>query len=170
MGKSSARGTDSRTAVVTRGSGVVRGKSGPQVARPGVEASRCTALEAALRIAQGKSTAVKLAEACLTRIEEREKEVEAWAYIDRSQVLKQARERDKESARSLLHGVPVGVKDIIDTYDMPTEYGSSIYRGHRPQRDAACVAMLREAGLRNHGQDGHRQAHRFSLGAHTKPA
>ena len=54
--------------------------------------------------------------------------------------------RDGEPARGPLHGIPVGVKDVIDTADMPTAYGSPIYAGHRPERDADCVAWLREAG------------------------
>jgi amidase len=97
-------------------------------------------------VARGKHTAVRLAETCLARIEAREKDVRAWAHIDPEQVLAQARARDREAPRSALHGIAVGVKDIIDTCDMPTEYGSPIYAGHRPKADAACVALLREAG------------------------
>ena len=108
--------------------------------------NQCPAAELAAKVAQGKCTAVELAEACLARIEERENEVQAWTHIDPEQVFTQARACDKEQPRSALHGVPIGIKDIIDTYDMPTEYGSPIYAGHRPQADAACVAMLREAG------------------------
>ena len=93
-----------------------------------------------------KGNAAKLAESCLARIELREKDVQAWAHIDPEQVLAQARARDREPPRSALHGVPVAIKDIIDTCDMPTEYGSPIYVGHRPRADAACVALLREAG------------------------
>jgi len=72
--------------------------------------------------------------------------VRAWAFIEPDQVLAQARALDRMPARSRLHGVPVGIKDIIDTADLPTEYGSPIYRGHRPKADAACVALLRRAG------------------------
>lgn len=97
-------------------------------------------------VARGKDTAVRLAEACLARIDSREKDVQAWAHVDSELVLAQAHARDKEAPRSALHGVPVGIKDIIDTYDLPTEYGSPIYAGHRPKADAACVALLREAG------------------------
>ena len=110
------------------------------------ETNRYSAVEAATLIASGKLTAVKLAEDCLARIEAREAAVQAWAYIDPRQVLAQARARDAESPRSPLHGVPVAIKDIIDTADMPTEYGSPIYAGHRPRADAACVALLRNAG------------------------
>src|SRR6185436_9780034 len=55
--------------------------------------------------------------------------------------------RASETARRrALHGVPVGIKDVIDTADMPTEYNSPIYRGHQPKWDAACVTLLRRAG------------------------
>jgi Asp-tRNA(Asn)/Glu-tRNA(Gln) amidotransferase A subunit family amidase len=100
-------------------------------------------LQCAMR---GKRTAVALAKACLARTEARERDVQAWAHLDPEQVLAQAHGRDNEHPRSALHGVPVAVKDIIDTCDMPTGYGSPIYAGHQPKADAACVALLREAG------------------------
>ena len=102
--------------------------------------------ETAAAIAQGKHTAVEFAEACLARIAGRDSDVQAWEFVDPDYVLAQARERDREPPRWPLHGVPIGVKDIIDTHDMPTGYGSPIYDGHRPRTDAACVALLREAG------------------------
>jgi len=98
------------------------------------------------RLPPQKRTALRLAEACLARIAERERDVQAWACIDPEHVLAQARARDAEAPRGPLHGIPVAVKDIIDTCDLPTEYGSPIYAGHRPRADAACVALLREAG------------------------
>ncbi len=70
----------------------------------------------------------------------------AWAYVDRAKVLEQARALDKSPRRSRLHGVPFGIKDIIDTADLPTEYNSPIYRGHQPKADAACVTLLKRAG------------------------
>lgn len=87
-----------------------------------------------------------LVSACLERIAQREREVHAWAYLDQERALAEARQRDREAPRSALHGVPVGIKDVIDTADMPTEYNSPIYRGHQPKWDAACVALLRRAG------------------------
>ena len=98
------------------------------------------------QLTRGRRSAIRLAEACLARVEAREKDVLAWAHIDPEQVLAQARARDKEPPRSALHGVPFAIKDIIDTCDMPTGYGSPIYAGHQPKADAACVALLREAG------------------------
>lgn len=105
-----------------------------------------TAAEAARRIARGQLTSVALVSACLERIAARERDVQAWAFLDAELALKQARARDHESPRSVLHGVPVGIKDVIDTADMPTEYNSPIYRGYQPRWDAACVALLRQAG------------------------
>jgi Asp-tRNA(Asn)/Glu-tRNA(Gln) amidotransferase A subunit family amidase len=105
-----------------------------------------SASEAAAAIAAGKLSSQALVEACLERIAQREDEVRAWAHIDPAQALEQARQRDRERPRSRLHGIPVGVKDVIDTCDMPTEYGSPIYKGHRPACDAACVAQVRELG------------------------
>jgi len=105
-----------------------------------------SATEAARRIAAGEATAEALAAACLERIAERDEAVRAWAFIHAKQALAEARELDRMPRRSPLHGVPFGLKDIIDTADLPTEYNSPIYRGHRPRADAACVALLRQAG------------------------
>lgn len=105
-----------------------------------------SAAEAARRIESGELSAEKLAAACLERIALREPAVHAWAYVDREQVLAEARALDSMPRRSRLHGVPAGLKDIIDTADMPTGYGSPIYKGHRPRADAACAALLRRAG------------------------
>ena len=94
-----------------------------------------------------KATSRALVEACLERIDAREDEVHAWQYLDRDAALAQADARDSTPDRhGPLHGVPIGVKDIIDTADMPTTCGSPIYDGHRPGRDAACVTRLRAAG------------------------
>jgi Asp-tRNA(Asn)/Glu-tRNA(Gln) amidotransferase A subunit family amidase len=90
--------------------------------------------------------ALSATEACLARIAERDPVVGAWAHLDRDAALEAARACDATPPRTALHGVPVGVKDIIDTAGLPTEYGSPVYAGHRPVADAACVRMLREAG------------------------
>jgi Asp-tRNA(Asn)/Glu-tRNA(Gln) amidotransferase A subunit family amidase len=110
------------------------------------ELNRLSAAEAARRIAGGELTSEALVTAHLARIAAREPEVQAWAFMDPELAVRQARALDRESPRSPLHGVPVGIKDVIDTSDMPTEYNSPIYRGHRPPWDAACVSMLRRAG------------------------
>jgi Asp-tRNA(Asn)/Glu-tRNA(Gln) amidotransferase A subunit family amidase len=104
------------------------------------------AAEAARRIERGELTSEKLVAACLERIAEREAAVKAWAFLDPEQALAQARALDRGPRRGPLHGVPFGVKDVIDTADLPTEYNSPIYKGHRPKADAASVAALRAAG------------------------
>jgi len=76
----------------------------------------------------------------------RERVVHAWAHINPDAIIAEARRLDAASTRGPLHGEPIGVKDVIDTYDMPTQMGSPIYRGYRPAADASCVALLRGAG------------------------
>jgi amidase len=108
--------------------------------------TKISATEAAARIAAGKLKSEALVAACLERIGQREKDVRAWAHINPEVALAQARARDREPRRTRLHGIPVGVKDVLDTVDLPTEYGSPIYRGNRTSCDAACVAQVRELG------------------------
>jgi len=84
--------------------------------------------------------------ACLDRIAEREGDVGAFTYIAAEYALAQAAVADAQPPSGPLHGIPVAIKDIIDTHDMPTEHGSPIYSGSIPASDAACVAMLRRAG------------------------
>ncbi|HYL31737.1 MAG TPA: amidase [Stellaceae bacterium] len=98
------------------------------------------------RIAAGEATAESETRACLDRIAERESAVGAWAFLDPERAVAEARRRDQSHAKGPLHGVAVGIKDIFDTADMPTSYGSPIYAGHRPAADAACVALLRASG------------------------
>jgi len=104
-----------------------------------------TALDAARRIAGGSLTCEALTRQCLERIAEREPAVQAWQHLDPDAALEAARRIDG-SGTGPLKGLPVGVKDIIDTADMSTGYGSPLYEGHRPARDAACVALARHAG------------------------
>jgi amidase len=105
-----------------------------------------TVREAARQIAERRLTAETLTATYLDRIEAREPVVGAWQYLDREQVLAAARRRDAEPPRGPLHGIPIAVKDLIDTVDMPTAYGSPIYRGHRPAADASCVALAKASG------------------------
>jgi amidase len=105
-----------------------------------------TAREAARQIAERRITAEELAAAYIERIETREMVVGAWQYFDRDAALAAARRCDAEPPQGPLHGIPIAVKDLIDTVDMPTSYGSTIYRGHRPAADASCVALARAAG------------------------
>ncbi len=112
----------------------------------GFEASRLSAVELASRLRDRSLRALDLTEACLARIAELEPALHAWAAVDAELARRQARDLDAGPFRGPLHGLPVGFKDIIDTADLPTEYGSPIYRGHRPVADAACVALARRAG------------------------
>jgi Asp-tRNA(Asn)/Glu-tRNA(Gln) amidotransferase A subunit family amidase len=109
-----------------------------------------TACEASGRMARGELSAQELTSACLERIRNREPLVQAWAFLDPEHALAQARAADAMAKEGKgvgpLHGIPVGIKDIIDTADMPTEHGSAAFQGRRPEKDATCVAALRAAG------------------------
>jgi Asp-tRNA(Asn)/Glu-tRNA(Gln) amidotransferase A subunit family amidase len=105
-----------------------------------------SARDAAQEIAAGRLSAVALITVCLDRIAAREPVVGAWHHLDRGAALAAARRCDASAPSGPLHGVPIAVKDLIDTSDMPTGYGSAIYEGHRPVADAACVALARAAG------------------------
>ncbi len=107
------------------------------------ELSLTDAVEA---LKSGTLSARELVAECLARIAEREPIVRAWEYLDAERALQRARELDCQCRPGPLHGVPVAVKDIIDTADMPTRCGSPLYRNRRPSTDAWCVARLREAG------------------------
>ena len=91
-----------------------------------------TATEAARRIVEGVLTSERLVLDCLQRIEQRDDELKAWAFCDPDLALAQARAQDAMLASGMplspLHGVPIGIKDVIDTADQPTEYNSPIYR------------------------------------------
>lgn len=109
-----------------------------------------SASDAARAIAEGAVSSEQLVEACLARIRAAEPEVQAWQFLDPEHALTQARGRDADRSEGRpcgpLHGVPVGIKDIIDTTDMPTEDGTVLHAGRTPVRDAAVVAKLRTAG------------------------
>jgi Asp-tRNA(Asn)/Glu-tRNA(Gln) amidotransferase A subunit family amidase len=105
-----------------------------------------TVREAARQIADRRLSAEALVKVCLDHIQERETVVGAWQLIDRERALAAARRCDTEPPRGPLHGIPIAVKDLIDTADMPTSYGSPIYRDYRPAADASCVALARAAG------------------------
>jgi Asp-tRNA(Asn)/Glu-tRNA(Gln) amidotransferase A subunit family amidase len=105
-----------------------------------------TATDIVQAVRSGHTTCEAVAHACLEHIAAREPAVQAWQYLDPDRVLAQARALDQRRASGPLHGVPFGIKDIIDTFDLPTEYGSPIYQGHQPASDAACVALSRRAG------------------------
>ncbi len=105
-----------------------------------------SARDAAREIAAGRLSAEALVAACLEHIAAREPVVGAWHHLDRDAALAAARHCDASAPSGPLHGIPIAVKDLIDTSDMPTGYGSAIYQGHRPAADAACVALARASG------------------------
>jgi len=109
-----------------------------------------TALEARDGIARGEFSAIELCESYLMRIAAREPEIGAFAFLDEAQVRAAAKAADdyRGTGRSLgaLHGLPIGIKDIIDTAAMPTENGTVIDAGRRPRKDAEVVRRLRQAG------------------------
>jgi Asp-tRNA(Asn)/Glu-tRNA(Gln) amidotransferase A subunit family amidase len=112
--------------------------------------SALTLTQAAADIREGRVTSVELVSACLERIRQVDGEIQAWAFLDRGHALRQAEAADDAHRHGRrhgpLHGVPIGVKDIFDTYDMPTEFGSPLWAGRMPRRDAAAVTRLRAAG------------------------
>jgi Asp-tRNA(Asn)/Glu-tRNA(Gln) amidotransferase A subunit family amidase len=111
-----------------------------------LDPSTLTASAAAAMIRSGRLTCERLAAACIERIERRDAPVGAWSYLDREAVLRKARELDDRPVRGPLHGIPIGVKDVILTADMPTRYNSALYEGFFPKIDAPCVGVLRGAG------------------------
>lgn len=100
----------------------------------------------ATAFARGEHTAVGATAACLDRIAARDAVVKAWAHLDAAQAHAAAAAYDAAPVEGPLCGVPIGVKDVILTRDMPTAYNSPLYKGHQPDMDAACVALLRQAG------------------------
>ena len=109
-----------------------------------------SAVDAARLIREGVISSEQYVAACLARVRETDARIEAWAFLDPDHALEQARAADRWrlSGQPIgpLHGVPIGVKDIIDTADMPTENGSPLHAGRTPSRDAAVIARLRAAG------------------------
>src|SRR3954463_9336142 len=109
-----------------------------------------SAAEASRRMREGLLTAEELVQSCLERIRQLEPAVQAWHFLDEAHALEQAKAAD-ERRRSgqpggTLNGIPVGIKDIIDTADMPTENGTLLHHGRTPRQDAAVVRQLRAAG------------------------
>lgn len=99
---------------------------------------------------EGKISAVELVEASLAKISEVDGDIQAWAHLDADFALRQARDLDRKRGYGKplgpLHGIPIGVKDIIDVKVLPCENGTEINAGRRPRKDATCIARLREAG------------------------
>lgn len=104
------------------------------------------AWEAARLLQRRELSAVQMIRACFARIEQREDVVHAWTALDKDAAVARAEALDHGPIMGPLHGLPFGVKDLFDTSDLPTTYGSSIYKRHQPATDAAAVALCRQAG------------------------
>ena len=115
-----------------------------------VDSAALTAVEACAALNEGRITAEQLATACMARIAARDGDVQAWAHFDANRVLEDARASDAARLRGdklgPLAGIPIGIKDIIDTADYPTENGTPVFAGRRPDKDASVVAQLKSAG------------------------
>lgn len=130
---------------------------------------RLSAAEAAERMAQGRLTSEALVEACLARVAEREPVTGAFQHLDPAKLREAARAADRAQRKSALHGIPVAVKDVIDTEDQPTTYGSVIFAGHYPKQDAACVARLHALGAIPFGKTVTTEFANFHPGKTTNP-
>ena len=106
--------------------------------------------EAAAHIREGRIKSAELVQDCLKRIDAVDADVQAWAFLDRDYAMRQAEAADlyrmQGKPTGPLHGVPIGIKDIFDTNDMPTELGSPVWAGRTPRQDAAAVRRLRADG------------------------
>src|ERR1700710_1784721 len=114
--------------------------------RLSLDPAQLSAAPAAALIRTKQLSCEELARACLARISARDGVVKAWLSLDPDHVIRRARELDKQTPANPLHGLPFGVKDVIDTADYPTTQNSPIYDGMRVGRDAAPVAVVRGAG------------------------
>lgn len=104
------------------------------------------ASQAARALARRDIKATDLLLSCLDRIGQRESLVKAWSSLGKESALARAKELDKGAIKGILHGLPIGVKDLFDTYDLPTSYGSPIYANNYPASDAVSIALMRDAG------------------------
>ena len=98
------------------------------------------------RIRERQTSVRAVTDACLDRIAARDPLVGAWSHVDPDLACDQADALDRMQTRGPLHGLPIGIKDVLLTHDMPTQYGSDLYKGHHLPVDAASVALLRQAG------------------------
>ena len=105
-----------------------------------------SATQAIRALSKREIKATDLLLSCLDRIGQRESIVKAWTSLGKENALLRAKQLDKGAFAGILHGLPIGVKDLYDTYDLPTSYGSPIYADHYPATDAVAVALMRQAG------------------------
>ena len=105
-----------------------------------------SATQAIKALAKREIKATDLLLSCRDRIGRRESHVKAWTSLGKENALTRAKELDKGAFKGILHGLPIGVKDLFDTYDLPTSYGSPIYANHYPVADAVSIALICQAG------------------------
>ena len=105
-----------------------------------------SASQAAKALSKRDIKATDLLLSCLDRIGQRESSIKAWVSLGKENALARAKALDKGPIQGLLHGLPIGVKDLFDTYDLPTAYGSPIYQNNYPSADAVSIALMRQAG------------------------
>jgi len=113
-------------------------------------AEQTTLAETIAALREGTISAERVVDSCLARIKAVDGDVQAWAFIDPDYARKQAGAIDEARSNGVpmgpLHGIPIGIKDIFDTADMPTEDGTVLHAGRRPERDCTVVSLLRQAG------------------------
>jgi Asp-tRNA(Asn)/Glu-tRNA(Gln) amidotransferase A subunit family amidase len=110
------------------------------------KAYQLSATEAAKKIQANQLSSEELLRSCIERIEEKESSTQAWVETNFKAALERARYLDRSANQGLLHGLPFGAKDLFDTHDFPTRYGSPIYENNRPNSDAVHVSLMRQAG------------------------
>jgi len=126
--------------------------------------------ESIIAMASGRLSSEELVLDCLKQIENRDSDVEAWTEVNKQWAIDQAKACDQANHRkSPLHGVPVAIKDLIDTADLTTTYGSNIYKDHTPNADAACVNILKKAGAVILGKTVSTEFAYYSPGATKNP-
>ena len=111
-----------------------------------IDLESLSASKAVKALARREIKASDLLLSCLDRIGQKENVIRAWVSLGKESALSQAKSLDKGPIKGLLHGLPIGVKDLFDTYDLPTGYGSPVYANHYPKTDAVSVALLRQQG------------------------
>ncbi len=128
-----------------------------------------SAVQLAQLIAAGEASSEVVTRSFIDAIGERERDVHAFAWFDADRAVAAAREQHLSSRRGPLYGLPLAVKDNIDTADLPTSYGSAIYTGHRPLVDAACVALLKDASAFVFGKTVSAELANFTPGPTRNP-
>jgi Asp-tRNA(Asn)/Glu-tRNA(Gln) amidotransferase A subunit family amidase len=134
-----------------------------------IDVSKLALRALAAAVTRREVSAQAVVRAFLERIEQAEPQVKAWEFLDPELALAQALALDRQGPQGALAGVPVGAKDLMDTADMPSGYGSPIYRGHRPQVDAAAIAQCRSAGAVILGKTVSTEFATFQPGATRNP-